>query len=435
MRHATTAVIVKGFPRLSNTFVAQELAALERCGLPLRIYTLRKPDTGPDRAVGHDVAAPVIALPPLLLSEPGRLFRAWRAVRGRPGYRVALRAWRADLRRGRALSRLLYFGLACIVAAEKPDEVGRFYAHFLDGPGSVARYASLMTGIPWCCFAHADIWAMPDWEKREKLAAAEWVATCTATGRDHLAALSVDRSRIELVYHGMDPALGSPVIAPRPPRDGADERDPVRILSVGRTVEKKGYDVLLEALSRLPRELSWRFDYIGEGPLLKRMKARARALGLSGRIAWLGPLPRTRVLEHCHAADLFALASRVAANGRRDGLPNVLLEAQSTGLACVSTTVSAIPELILDRQTGLLVPPDDSRALARALERLIRDPGMRTRLGVAAAERVRRHFDMWDGIRRLAARFGVAADIGTIRLRNPEQETTDDRTARRTGTG
>ncbi len=113
----------------------------------------------------------------------------------------------------------------------------------------------------------------------------------------------------------------------------------------------------------------------------------ARSLGIDDRITWLGPQPQEAVLAHYRSADLFVLASRIAADGDRDGLPNVLMEAQSQGLACVSTRVSAIPELIVDGETGLLVPPDDDSALAEALARLIRNPALRHRLGVAGRKR------------------------------------------------
>jgi glycosyltransferase involved in cell wall biosynthesis len=108
-------------------------------------------------------------------------------------------------------------------------------------------------------------------------------------------------------------------------------------------------------------------------------------------------------------ADLFALASRIARDGDRDGLPNVLAEAQSQALACVATRVSAIPELVRDGQTGLLVEENDPDALARALEALIASPARRRALGQAGQARVLEHFALDANIGALAARFGVAA--------------------------
>ncbi len=222
-------------------------------------------------------------------------------------------------------------------------------------------------------------------------------------------ALAPEAGRVELLYHGMDFIRFPRGPGRRSGRDGRDPSDPAIVLSVGRAVAKKGYSVLLDALAKLPPELAWRLVHIGGGPLLDELKRRAKSLAIADRIAWLGARSQQDVLEAYRAADLFVLACRIAADGDRDGLPNVLVEAQSQGLACISTTVSAIPELIDNGETGLLVPPDDPAALARAIERLIRFPDLRVRLGSAGMRRVRSRFSLERGIDRLARRFGVEA--------------------------
>src|SRR5438552_6365910 len=113
------------------------------------------------------------------------------------------------------------------------------------------------------------------------------------------------------------------------------------------------------------------------------MQRHARALGIAERITWRGVLAQEELLLEYRRADLFALACRVARDGDRDGLPNVLAEAQSQGIACVATRVSAIPELIADGVSGVLVQENDAVALAGALEALIRDPARRRALGEA----------------------------------------------------
>ena len=286
--------------------------------------------------------------------------------------------------------------------------MARLAGGVLHTPASVARYASMLTGLPWTCSAHAkDIWTTPAWEKAEKLADCRWLVTCTAYARDHLAALAPP-GRVDLAYHGIDFARFAADPRERPPRDGSAADDPVIVLSVARAVAKKGGDDLLAALAELPRELNWRLVLIGGGPLLGPLKRQARAAGLDGRVQWLDAQPQNVVLEHYHAADLFALASRVADDGDRDGLPNVLMEAQSQGLAVLSTRVSAVPELIDDSVTGCLVPPRDRGALSAALAALITDPARRVRLGRAGQARVREAFAMSRGIDRLAAKFGLA---------------------------
>src|SRR6185369_7308844 len=164
---------------------------------------------------------------------------------------------------------------------------------------------------------------------------------------------------------------------------GENPSNPFSILSVGRLVEKKGTDVLLKALSLLPSRLHWHLVHAGGGPLRRKLEHQARSLGIDGRIRWRGLLTQQELLEEYRTADLFVLASRVARDGDRDGLPNVLAEAQSQGLACVATRVSGIPELIDDGVTGLLVEPQAPEKLAHALETLIREPERRRLLGEA----------------------------------------------------
>lgn len=401
--------VLKGYPRLSETFVAQEIRGLEQAGLRIRIVALRRPTDRKAHPIIAEIRAPVSYLPEYLYRAPGRVLAGWRLARRLPGYRAALRAWLADLRRDPTPNRGRRFGQALVLAAELPAGIIRLHAHFLHTPASVARYAALMTGLPWSASAHAkDIWTTPDWEKREKLAACDWLVTCTALGAAHLAGLAADPAKVALLHHGLDLARFPPTAAERSPRDGTPGGDPVVILSIGRAVEKKGLDDLLAALARLPPDLAWRFVHIGGGALLPALKAQAAALGLPGRIDWRGAQGQAEVLAALRAADLFALASRTAGNGDRDGLPNVLMEAASQKLAIAATRAGAIEELIEDGKTGLLAPAGDPPALAAAMARLIADPALRAKLGAAAQARVAADFDAGPGIRRLAARFGLA---------------------------
>lgn len=403
------AVVVKGYPRLSETFIAHEIRALEQRGLRIHLYSMRLPSDPAIHQVHREIIAPVTYLPEYLHRQPWRVFRAWRTARHLPGYKAARSALFGDLRRDPSRNRLRRFGQALTLAAELPSDVGWLHAHFLHTPASVTSYAAQMRTLPWSASAHAkDVWTTGEWEKRQKLADCRWLVTCTRANAGHLAALAPEAERVELLYHGLDFSRFPPPTKPRPARDGSDPDSPVAILSVGRAVAKKGYDVLLEALALLPPELHWRLSHIGDGPLLDRLRRHAAHLGISARIDWLGARPQADVLEAYRAADLFVLACRIAKDGDRDGLPNVLMEAQSQGLACVSTCVSGIPELIADGVTGVLVSPGDPAALAPALERLIRFSDLRERLGSAGMRNVYRRFSFDAGIDRLAARFGVS---------------------------
>ena len=401
------AFVLKGYPRLSETFIAQEIRALEQRGLDILIVSLRHPTDPATHPVHAQITAPVLYLPEYLKDEPRRVSRSWRRARRLPGYRAAWRAWLRDLVRDPTPNRVRRFGQAVVLAAELPGDIEQVHAHFLHTPASVARYAAAMRGLDWSVSAHAkDVWTIPDWEKREKLASARWAVTCTETGRQHLATLAPSPDRVLLSYHGLD--LDRFGAAPaRAEGDGRDEARPVMLLSVGRAVAKKGYDDLLAALAMLPRDLAWRLVHIGGGALAGQLKREAARRGIADRIEWRGAQPQPEVLKAYREADLFVLAAKIAKDGDRDGLPNVLIEAQSQGLACVATALPGIAELIEDEHTGALVGPGDPAALAATLARLIRDPQLRRRLGLAGEARVRRDFDMHAGIDQLAERFGL----------------------------
>ena len=306
-------------------------------------------------------------------------------------------------------NRIRRFGQAIVLAAELAPDIARLHAHFLHTPASVARYAAVMRGLAWSFSAHAkDIWTTPAWEKREKLASAAWAVTCTAAGRAHLADLAPSPGKVLLSYHGLDLArFPPPRDAGDSGRDGTDPARPVTILSVGRAVEKKGYADLLAALALLPPGLAWRLVHIGGGGLANQLQRQARRLGLAARIEWRGARPQPDVLAAYRAADLFVLAAKIGRDRDRDGLPNVLMEAQSQRLACIATRLPGIAELIADGRTGLLVPPGDPSALAAALAALIADPARRMAFGATGEARVRRNFAVDTGIAVLAVQFGV----------------------------
>lgn len=402
-------VVLKGYPRLSETFIAQELLGLEQAGLELRLVALRRPTDKKRHPVHDEIKAPVSYLPEYLHEEPGRVLHALLKALPRAGFWRALPAFLRDLARDVSRNRVRRFGQALVLVDEWPRDGNWLHSHFIHTPASVTRYASLMLGIPWTCSAHAkDIWTSPDWELAGKLASARWTVTCTKDGFGRLKGLAEDRSRVHLSYHGLDLARFAPPPGSRSDRDGSDPREPARLLSVGRAVEKKGYDLLLRALALLPRDLHWRFEHIGGGDRLPALKQLAAELGVADRVVWKGALAQEDVLAHYRCADLFVLPCRVAADGDRDGLPNVLVEASSQRLACVSTDIAGVPELLSDGVTGLLVQPENPAALAAAISRAIRDPGLRLGLGVAAERRVRQDFDHRSSVRQLKQLFDAA---------------------------
>lgn len=399
------AVLVKGWPRLSETFIAQELVALEEAGHRFDIWSLRHPTDVKRHPLHSQLKANIRYLPEYLYQEQDRVAAARRIARRLPGYDAAYRVWRQDLRRDPTQNRIRRFGQACVLAAEMPGTVMALYAHFLHTPSSVARYTAIMRDLPWGFSAHAkDIWTSPDWEIREKLSqrhhGAFFGATCTAFGASHLRQMSDGPDRVDLVYHGLD--LGR---FPAPPdRIPRAPESAFNLLSVGRLVEKKGFDRLIRALARLPADLDWHWTHIGGGDLGPALRARAQKLGIAERITWRGACNQPEVIEAMRNSDLFVLPSRIAADGDRDGLPNVLMEAASQRLPILSTPVSAIPEFIENGVHGTLsdCAPE---ALSQAIANLAMDPARTLKMANAALARLRSEFAMDPGIAQLSRRL------------------------------
>jgi glycosyltransferase involved in cell wall biosynthesis len=400
------AVVVKGYPRLSETFIAQEILALEARGLGIEIWSLRHPTDTAVHPMHKRIAARRRYLPEYLYRAPLRVLKGSLWARRQPGFGALMRAFWRDLRRDPTANRGRRLGQAFVLARELPADVAHLHVHYLHTPASVVRYAALLTGRSWTFSAHAkDIWTTPDWEKREKLAEARWGVTCTRIGAEHLNALAPTPDHVALVYHGLDLGRFPPPPDARPARDGSNLADPVRIVSVGRAVAKKGFDDLIRALAGLPEDLHWRFAHVGGGDLMKELTARAVRTGIAERCAFLGPKAQPQVVDLLAQADLFVLPSKAAASGDRDGLPNVLMEAASQKLAIVATEFAGIPEFIRDEREGRLVAPGDWESLSNAVNLLARDPARRENLGAAAFERLRRDFAMEGGIDVLERRF------------------------------
>ena len=405
------AIVLKGYPRLSETFIAQEILGLERAGFRLHLISMRHPTDRHTHPVHDEIRAGVNYLPEYLHDEPLRVFKSWWKVRKLPGYKKARKNFLSDLVHDVSRNRVRRFGQALVMAAELPGDVAHLHAHFIHTPASVTSYVSDLTGLSWTCSAHAkDIWTSSPRDLKRKLKATRWVVTCTANGQRFLQSLCDRPGQVRLSYHGLDLSRFAP---PGKRQDRPDE--PVMMVTVCRAVEKKGLDVLLDALALLPRDLNWKWRHIGDGGLVKDLKKRADELGISSRIEWQGALPQTGVLACYRASDLFVLPCRIAANGDRDGLPNVIVEAQSQRLPVISTTVSGVPELVSDGENGLLVEPEDPKALSQALQQLIVNTGQRREMGKKGEEKVRRHFDHEKSITDLTGLFasiGITPDGG-----------------------
>ncbi len=386
------AVVLKGYPRLSETFIAQEILELERAGFEISIISLRHPTDKHTHPVHAEIKAPKHYLPEYIYQE---LFRVWWAKINctfKLGFWKTIPVFFKDWMRDPTANRIRRWGQAMVLAHEYAENHDHIYAHFLHTPCSVARYAALISSKSFSISAHAkDIWTSPEWEMREKLEDCDWLVTCTEGGADYLKSLA-PAGRVHLVYHGLDLSrFPSPEKKPSN-NDGKTKAKTVKLVTVGRAVSKKGIDSLLKALAKLPTDLHWHWTHIGGGPLKGELEALATKLGIAKQCDFKGALPQSEVLETYRSSDLFILPSRIDETGDRDGLPNVIVEAQSQAMAVISTNISGIPELIQSGKNGLLIQPDKIDDLSDAIEMLGRDVKLRNQMGKLGEEKVRSQF-------------------------------------------
>ena len=397
------AIVLKGYPRLSETFISQEILALEKLGFDFLLLSLRHPTDKTVHPVNLEIKAAVTYLPEYIHDDPLRVIKAWWRVRRLAGYSQAWKDFRADFARDISRNRIRRFAQGLVIAAEFGGKISALYAHFAHTPTSAARYAAKMLGKPFAISAHAkDIWTSPDWEISQKLNDCQWLVTCTAGGRGHLQNLSADRTKVHLVYHGLDLKRFPSPKDNLSIRTGEDENNPLRLITVGRAVAKKGLDNLINALAILPENLHWQWTHIGGGPLHETLVSQAKELKIYDRCHFRGALDQREVISAYNQSDLFVLPCRIDKDGDRDGLPNVIVEAQSQQLAVISSPISGIPELIIDGENGLLVEPDDAQLLATAITRLAADHKLRNKMGRVGEQRVRRDFDHLSTIGDLA---------------------------------
>lgn len=382
-RGAPLALLVKTWPKLSETFILEEVLGLQRVGVPLRLYALEPPADDIRHAAVAQVRAPLAMVPPLRPRHA--LAYAWRHLRLAAAAPLRYARSLATARRDATVAAFLRGGWLAVQLQR--DGVSHLHAHFIALPADVAAAASALGGVPFSISAHAkDIYTSAPQDLKRRLRAARFTVTCTEFNRRSLAVLAPDAA-VHRMYHGIDQDAFHP--AQRLPPG------PVPLLlAVGRLRAKKGFDVLIETC-RLLRQRGLRFDcqIVGYGEEQARLQALINAAGLGGVVKLAGKLSREQLIARYAQASVFVQPSRITANGDRDGIPNVLLEAMAMGLPVVATRVSGIPEVVRHLHTGLLVAPDAPGPLADAITLLLEQPATAAQLGVRARRRVIDAFD------------------------------------------
>ncbi len=375
--------VVKMYPRFSETFILNEVLAHEAAGQELAIFSLRAPTDGSFHESLARVRAPVAYLPSGTPKAPD----LWDLLR---------RAGSALPRRDAAMDELLGADVedACqavdLALRAQAADIAHLHAHFASAATTVARLASLLTGIPYSFTAHAkDIFheAVDADDLAAKLAGAAAVVTVSDFNLAHLRdAFGADAGGVVRVYNGLD-LDAFPYTSP-------SDRPPV-IVSVGRLVEKKGFGDLVDACAVLvARGRRFRCRIVGAGPLEAELMNAIERRALGKTIDLVGPRPQSEVRTIVGSAAGFAAPCVVGGDGNRDGLPTVLLEAMALGTPCIATDVTGIPEILHHETTGLAVRQHAPAALADAMERLLDDGSLRVRLATAARQLIERDFDV-----------------------------------------
>jgi glycosyltransferase involved in cell wall biosynthesis len=419
----TIAYVVKAWPRLSETFILNEIISLEQRGVTIRIFSVKEPDAGPSHIKVAQVRAKVtyLGLRPrwkqavvanfrFLCRQPRRYLRVLFQVLTA---KLTMRHWNPPRQFFQAGF------LADILSREPADHI---HAHFASTPARVTNLAHRLTGIPYTFTAHAkDIYLSDHDAFRLKLEGARAVVTCTQYNRDFLSKQygPLCDGKVHCIYHGLDISQFKFTLPPNVEAGGP------LILSVARLVEKKGLGDLIAAADVLRRRgRVFQVEIIGSGPLRETLKGEGKRLGLADRLKLSGAQAHDVVCAAYQRASVFVLPCVIAANGDRDGIPNVLLEAMASGVPVVSTPVSGIPELIESGVDGLLVPPNEPAAIAEAIEKLLTSPQLRESLARAARAKIESLFSLDASAERLLALFGepehACLDRGaTVAARHP----------------
>lgn len=409
--------LLRSYPRLSQTFILNEVLALEKLGVQLHIFAVTHPHEALVQAQVADVQAPVDYL------EAAQQRQWWTIL-----WEHLLTLLLAPYRYLSTLSYLLYHRefdegytasarTVCFLQAvylarllrrarHQGKPMDHLHAHFAHDPALIAHLVHRLTGISFTFTAHArDIYQIPQRALHERIKAAGAVVTCCATNIDYLkgVAAAVDHAKLRVIHNGVNLQEFHPPLATR------HAVIPL-ILSASRLVEKKGYPDLLHAYQRL-KAAGYCFCAViyGDGPLQQELATLIDELGLQNEVRLAGACTQQDLRQALTQADIFALTPFVTEDGDRDGVPTVLVEAMACGIPVVSTTVAGVPELVTHDTNGLLAAPHDVTAITAALATLVDDATKRRQLGRAARDTVIEHFDLHSGALQLAQLYQTIA--------------------------
>ena len=381
------AYLFERFPKFSQTFCYREIAELFRQGVRPAIFSLRTPDLGPELSWDPAIVSGVHRLP-----EGDSFARlADEASASLPRVaRKTLHEWRGkddSLR----LHQATYIG----VRLQKLG-VHHLHVHFAGMAARTAFWIKRFFEIEYSLTAHAnDIFVPNDFEiglSQIFSKASAIVAVSDFAANQLRNRFSDAASRVHRIYNGIDCDKFQP----------AEPSTPPMILSIGRLINKKGFDVLIDACASLRNSgREFRCEIIGDGPLSAELQARIDRHGLGKRVLLAGPRPQAEIAVRLSKGTLLVLPCRVDADGAMDNLPTVVMEAMASALPVVSTDVGGVAEMVRDGETGLLVSQNDPNATAEALSRLLANRELAQSLGRKGRERARELFSIQKNVHAL----------------------------------
>jgi glycosyltransferase involved in cell wall biosynthesis len=397
-KRKTLGMVLKGYPLISETFISNEIKLLEDMGFDVHIYSMRAPRESFSHAAIKEIKAKVTYLPSsMIFGLPAFLWYNFRLFcRAPKRYLSCLKLMKSRFalapKKHTWLKHILQAGY--IVQKSVIDDgvpLAHLHGHFAHTPTTVAMCAAHLADIPFSFTAHAkDIYTQDPRRIEDKVALAKFVVTCTKYNKQHLIKTVANGKTIHCVYHGIGLELFSGK------GRSTEAAPPYNILTVARFVPKKGLETVLHALAKLRADgVDFHYTLVGTGKAKENQKIKdlIKTLGLTDITTLTGAVTHEEVIALLNNADCFTLGCREAADGDRDGIPNVVAEAMATGVPVVATDVSGVPELIDHEKSGLLCSSNDIDALAEVLRRMLEDQELRATVIPAAQIKVAEVFD------------------------------------------
>ena len=409
--------LVKTYPKISETFVLQEILAIQKEPYDVTIFSMQYPTDDQFHKAFDTVTAEINYLTPNhwkhRLSIKSHLKMI--SLSFRPYLSTLFFALKH--REGRPFEQ--FCQAVYLTGLVQEQGIQHLHVHFASEPTGLAELTSRLCKVTYSISAHAkDIYLQSPSSLARKISNAQFLVTCTEYNRRYLNSINTSSTPVYRIYHGID---ATRIMNESNSNNTHHHSDHVRIFSVGRLQEKKGFPTLIAACRLLKQAgYSFRCDIVGYGPYMGRLRALIDQYHLSDSVSLWGKMTHERVVEFYRQADIFALPCQVTNEGDRDGIPNVLMEAMTFAIPVVSTNISGIPEIIENNKTGLIIDAKNDQALFAALQQLIDNPELRYQMGKAGKHLVTTRFDAEQHIVQLKAFLTQSLQNNSlVRVREP----------------